>query len=83
MSSGKFDFNTFVAENEPMPSYAPYSDERKTLEEKLETYDGRVEDVPIVIGEEEIRTDQVRYQVCVSNIVVFGLLLITGLITDT
>ena len=66
MSSGKFDFKTFVAKNEEMPSYSPMSDERKQLEETLERYTDKIADIPIIIGDEQIRTSEVKYQVCVS-----------------
>lgn len=52
----------YTAVNEPMFDYAPGSQEKKDLEATLEKYSG-VTDCPIVIGDEEIRTDDVRYQV--------------------
>ena len=65
-SNPKFDFETYTAKNEPMPDYAPGTKERQLLEERLKKYEGKVEDIPIVIGDKKIRTDQVKYQVCVS-----------------
>lgn len=50
-----------------MPSYAPGTKERELLEDKLKSYEGKVRDIPIVIGDEEIRTKDVRTQVCVSK----------------
>ena len=65
-SNPKFDYENYTAKNEPMPDYAPGSKDRQLLEETLAKYEGKVEDIPIVIGDKEIRTDQVKYQVCVS-----------------
>ena len=55
----------YTAVNEPMSDYAPGSQERKDLEAAIKKYDDPV-DVPIVIGDEEIRTSDVRKQVAVS-----------------
>ena len=63
----KFDFDTYTAVNEPMPDYAPGSKERQLLEDTLKKYEGKIEDIPIIVGGKEIRTDQVKYQVCVSQ----------------
>lgn len=56
----------FKAWNEPMFDYGPGSEERVKLEAAIKQYDGQVTDIPIVIGGEEIRTSDVRYQVAVS-----------------
>ncbi|XP_005104427.1 delta-1-pyrroline-5-carboxylate dehydrogenase, mitochondrial [Aplysia californica] len=53
---------SYTAVNEPMLDFAPGSQERKDLAEALKKYEG-VTDVPIVIGDEEIRTQEVRKQV--------------------
>ncbi|XP_034299200.2 delta-1-pyrroline-5-carboxylate dehydrogenase, mitochondrial [Magallana gigas] len=58
-----YDFESFVAANEPMPSYGPDSPERKQLYEALNKYKDKTTDIPIVIGDEEFRTKDVRYQV--------------------
>lgn len=58
-----YDFESFVAANEPMPSYGPDSPERKQLYEALNKYKDTTADIPIVIGDEEFRTKDVRYQV--------------------
>ncbi|KAJ1522580.1 hypothetical protein ONE63_001765 [Megalurothrips usitatus] len=50
-------------QNEPILGYLPGSKERKDLEKALQETASKVEDVPIVIGEEEIRTKNVQYQV--------------------
>lgn len=49
--------------NEPVLSYKRGSKERAELEKALDKYDTRCVDVPIVIGDEEIYTADVRYQV--------------------
>lgn len=53
--------------NEPILGYLPGSKERKELESALKEVAGNVEDVPIVIGDEEIRTKNVRHQVMPHN----------------
>lgn len=58
-----YDFESFVAANEHMPSYGPDSPERKQLYEALNKYKDTTADIPIVIGDEEFRTKDVRYQV--------------------
>lgn len=58
-----YDFESFVAANEHMPSYGPDSPERKQLYEALNKYKDTTTDIPIVIGDEEFRTKDVRYQV--------------------
>lgn len=58
-----YDFESFVAANEHMPSYGPDSPERKQLYEALNKYKDKTTDIPIVIGDEEFRTKDVRYQV--------------------
>jgi len=57
--TGVPDFNVV---NEPLLSYLPGSPEVQQLEAALEKHGSVVADVPIVIGDEEIRTDLVRYQ---------------------
>lgn len=64
-----YDFESFVAANEPMPSYGPDSPERKQLYEALNKYKDKTTDIPIVIGDEEFRTKDVRYQVMVKAII--------------
>lgn len=58
------DFSTF---NEPILEYKKGSPERKTLEEALKKTAATCEDVPIVIGGKEIRTNEVRHQVMPHN----------------
>lgn len=57
----------FSVENEPILGYLPGSKERSELEQALKKVTSCVEDVPIVIGKEEIRTNDVRYQVMPHN----------------
>lgn len=64
-----YDFETFVAANEPMPSYGPDSPERKQLFEALNKWKDTTTDIPIVIGDEEFRTKDVRYQVMVKALI--------------
>jgi 1-pyrroline-5-carboxylate dehydrogenase len=47
-------------------AYLKGSSERKELGAALQETAATCEDVPIVIGDEEIRTNDVRYQVMVS-----------------
>lgn len=59
------DFNLpeFTVANEPVLEYRKGSAERAKLEAALKETASKVEDVPIMIGEQEIRTSDVRYQV--------------------
>lgn len=53
--------------NEPVLGYKKGSKERKELEAALKKTASTVEDVPIVIGGEEFRTNNVRHQVMPHN----------------
>uniref|UniRef100_A0A6M2DFN5 Multifunctional fusion protein n=1 Tax=Xenopsylla cheopis TaxID=163159 RepID=A0A6M2DFN5_XENCH len=57
----------FGLKNEPLLSYLKNSKERCKLETALDATACKVQDVPIVIGEEEIRTKDVRFQVMPHN----------------
>lgn len=57
----------FGVENEPILGYRKGSKERKELIEALEKAKSTVEDVPIVIAGEEIRTRDVQYQTMPHN----------------
>ena len=57
----------FSVQNEPLLSYLPGSKERADLEAALGKYQDVTEDVPIIIGGKEYRTDDVRYQVMVRQ----------------
>ncbi|XP_037075069.1 delta-1-pyrroline-5-carboxylate dehydrogenase, mitochondrial-like [Pollicipes pollicipes] len=52
----------FDVKNEPLLGYLAGSQELQQLEAALQKHGSAVADVPIVIGDEEIRTDLVRYQ---------------------
>merc|ERR1712027_189715 len=52
----------FSIENEPILGYLPGSQERKDLEASIAKFSAQTEDVPIIIGGKEYRTDQVQYQ---------------------
>lgn len=51
--------------NEPVLEYRPGSSERKQLEDVLKKYSGSTYEVPIVIGKEELQTNNVQYQLMV------------------
>lgn len=53
--------------NEPVLEFAPDSIERNNVEEALKLVESRVENIPIVIGGEHIKTSDVHYQVSVST----------------
>uniref|UniRef100_A0A1B0DHX7 Multifunctional fusion protein n=1 Tax=Phlebotomus papatasi TaxID=29031 RepID=A0A1B0DHX7_PHLPP len=53
----------FPAVNEPVYQYLKGSSERKELEEALKRTANECVDVPIIVGGEEIRTKDVKYQV--------------------
>lgn len=59
--------NDFGIKNEPILGYLKGSKERAELEKALQATAAKQEDVPIVIGDEEIRTNDVRYQVMPHN----------------
>jgi 1-pyrroline-5-carboxylate dehydrogenase len=53
----------FSVVNEPLLGYLPGSKERIELEAALAKHSNQTEDIPIVIGGKEYRTDNVQYQV--------------------
>ncbi|XP_033334861.2 delta-1-Pyrroline-5-carboxylate dehydrogenase 1 [Megalopta genalis] len=57
----------FALENEPILSYQKGSPERAELEKVLDKMANECEEVPLVIGNEEIKTDLSRYQVMPHN----------------
>ena len=57
----------FSIENEPVFEYKKGSAERKELEAALKRTASTCEEVPIVIGGKEIRTNEVRHQVMPHN----------------
>ncbi len=64
----------YKAVNEPILEYLPGSKERIELEAKLKEYDGKIHDIPICIGDDEIKTKDVRSQVKVPQCIDFFLL---------
>ena len=63
VSKADIQVSDFGVKNEPILGYLPGSPERAALEVSLQKYNNSTEDVPIVIGGKEYRTDDVRYQV--------------------
>ncbi|KAK9874332.1 hypothetical protein WA026_002682 [Henosepilachna vigintioctopunctata] len=57
----------FPQANEPILGYLKNSSERKELEEAIKNISSHVEEVPLVIGDKEYKTDNVRYQVMPHN----------------
>ncbi|XP_065172866.1 delta-1-pyrroline-5-carboxylate dehydrogenase, mitochondrial [Atheta coriaria] len=57
----------FGVKNEPVLEYLKGSRERTELEAALKATAGKCEDVPIVIGDKEFKTDNVQYQVMPHN----------------
>lgn len=57
----------FGIKNEPILDYLPGSEERRALECALKETASKCEDIPIIIGGEEFRTKDVRYQVMPHN----------------
>ncbi|CAG9814570.1 unnamed protein product [Phaedon cochleariae] len=57
----------FDVKNEPVYNYLKGSKERVDLEKALNETAAKTEDVPIVIGDKEYRTKDVRYQVMPHN----------------
>ena len=53
----------YIAKNEPVYGYEVGSAERKALDAKVEEYDSKVHEIPIVIGNEEIASKDIRFQV--------------------
>lgn len=58
----EFDFKESSVMNEPILSYLKDSKERNELQATLKELKSKVEDIPIVIAGEEIRTRQEKYQ---------------------
>lgn len=66
VSKADIQVTDFSVKNEPVLGYLPGSPERSALEAALKKYRDVTEDVPIVIGGKEYRTDRVQYQPMVS-----------------
>ncbi|XP_021955467.1 delta-1-pyrroline-5-carboxylate dehydrogenase, mitochondrial isoform X2 [Folsomia candida] len=61
------EFEDFKVANEPILGYDKGTKERRVLESALEKYSSETMEVPIVIGDKEYKTDNVRYQVMPHN----------------
>jgi 1-pyrroline-5-carboxylate dehydrogenase len=59
--------NDFGVKNEPVLEYLKGSKERQELENALKKTASTTEEVPIVIGDKEFKSADVRYQVCPHN----------------
>lgn len=57
----------FPAKNEPVLTYLKGSKERKEIEAAIKKTASQVEEVPIVIGDKDYKSDDVRYQVMPHN----------------
>jgi len=57
------DLKDFKVENEPVLGYLPGSKEREELQSALNSLVDVTEDIPIIIGGKEYRTEHVQYQV--------------------
>ena len=62
------DLKDFKVENEPVLGYLPGSKEREELQSALNSLVDVTEDIPIIIGGKEYRTEHVQYQVMVRYI---------------
>ena len=67
ISKADIEVSDFQVKNEPILGYLPGSQERSDLEVALQKYNNSTEDIPIIIGGKEYRTDDVRYQVMPHN----------------
>jgi len=56
-----------IAVNDPILPYAPGSAERKALREALTKVESTCKDIPIIVGGQEIRNENVKYQVSPYN----------------
>ncbi|XP_068247598.1 delta-1-pyrroline-5-carboxylate dehydrogenase, mitochondrial-like [Palaemon carinicauda] len=57
----------FSVENEPLLGYMPGSPERAELEAALLKHESQMADIPIMIGDKEYRTDEIKHQVMPHN----------------
>ena len=64
--NGLVDVASFHAVNEPLLEYLKESDERKRVQGALKRLSSQIIDVPIVVGDKEIRTKEFQFQVQVQ-----------------
>jgi hypothetical protein len=57
----------YHATNEPICMYNPGTKERAQLDEALKKFNSQVFDIPVVVGDEEIRTGRVESQLKVDH----------------
>ncbi|XP_013414789.1 delta-1-pyrroline-5-carboxylate dehydrogenase, mitochondrial-like [Lingula anatina] len=58
---------SYMATNEPVLDYAPGSGERMALEDALRSYEGKMTEVPVIVGDDQHFTDEFRYQLCPAD----------------
>ena len=66
----------FPLKNEPILSYKKGSKERAELEKALDKMSNECEDIPLVIGDKEIRTENCVHQVMVRIIFCYSIFFI-------
>ena len=69
------EMDKFKAVNDPVREYLAGSTDRQRLEKRLAYYSNTCTEVPIVIGDEQIQTKDVRYQVMVCQQTFYNLVL--------
>ena len=67
MPKTDLELKDFTVENEPLLGYLPGSQERQELRAALDSLQDVTEDIPIIIGGKEYRTDLVQHQVMVRR----------------
>ena len=65
-SQSQVDLTTFKAENEPMLEYLKDSAERKRVQASLTRLQSQMTEIPIIVGDQEKRTRDFRFQVKVG-----------------
>ena len=55
-------------QNEPILEFRPGSQERSDVLKSLVDVQSKTQEIPLVIGNEEIWTDDIKYQVCVRDL---------------
>jgi len=63
-----YNFTDFPVKNEPIYGYDSESKERRLLQSSLRQHLAETEEIPIVIGGKEYKTDNVKYQVQVRKL---------------
>jgi hypothetical protein len=68
----------YHAVNEPICMYNPGTKERAELDKALEKFNSQVFDIPVVIGDEEVRAGRIESQLKVSTCCIFIMCCLTG-----